>query len=132
MFVGELAEAPGSRTQPPRINGERPILKTGRATGPRSLPQPAILKRFFRRPIERTGLPRYVHDEHTVNSLHIQRPQYISRVAEIREHHVGARYAQFLDAVQTGGDANRSRVRKFRTFDVERRVPDHHRVGGGE
>ena len=33
-----LAEAPGSRTQPPRVSGERPILKTGRATGPRSLP----------------------------------------------------------------------------------------------
>ena len=36
-----LAEAPGSRTQPPRVGGGRPILKTGRATGPRSLPQPA-------------------------------------------------------------------------------------------
>ena len=35
----ELAEAPGSRTQPPRVSGERPILKTGRATGPRSLPE---------------------------------------------------------------------------------------------
>ena len=35
----ELAEAPGSRTQPPRAGGERPILKTGRATGPRSLPE---------------------------------------------------------------------------------------------
>ena len=34
----KLAEAPGSRTQPPRVGGERPILKTGRATGPRSLP----------------------------------------------------------------------------------------------
>ena len=34
-----LAEAPGSRTQPPRVSGERPILKTGRATGPRSLPR---------------------------------------------------------------------------------------------
>src|SRR5207302_10200916 len=33
-----LAEAPGSRTQPPRIRRGRPILKTGRATGPRSLP----------------------------------------------------------------------------------------------
>ena len=33
-----MAEAPGSRTQPPRVSGERPILKTGRATGPRSLP----------------------------------------------------------------------------------------------
>ena len=33
-----MAEAPGSRTQPPRVGGERPILKTGRATGPRSLP----------------------------------------------------------------------------------------------
>src|SRR4029077_1788120 len=33
-----LAEAPGSRTQPPRANGGRPILKTGRAAGPRSLP----------------------------------------------------------------------------------------------
>ena len=35
----ELAEAPGSRTQPPRVGGGRPILKTGRATGPRSLPR---------------------------------------------------------------------------------------------
>jgi len=34
-----LAEAPGSRTQPPRSRGERPVLKTGRATGPRSLPR---------------------------------------------------------------------------------------------
>ncbi len=34
-----MAEAPGSRTQPPRVSGERPILKTGRATGPHSLPQ---------------------------------------------------------------------------------------------
>ena len=33
-----VAEAPGSRTQPPRVSGGRPILKTGRATGPRSLP----------------------------------------------------------------------------------------------
>ena len=33
-----MAEAPGSRTQPPRGGGERPVLKTGRATGPRSLP----------------------------------------------------------------------------------------------
>ena len=33
-----MAEAPGSRTQPPRVGGERPILKTGRATGPHSLP----------------------------------------------------------------------------------------------
>ena len=33
-----LAEAPGSRTQPPRASGERPVLKTGRATGPHSLP----------------------------------------------------------------------------------------------
>ncbi len=33
-----MAEAPGSRTQPPRVGGERPVLKTGRATGPRSLP----------------------------------------------------------------------------------------------
>ncbi len=37
-WAKELAEAPGSRTQPPRASGERPILKTGRATGPRSLP----------------------------------------------------------------------------------------------
>ena len=36
-----MAEAPGSRTQPPRAGGERPILKTGRATGPRSLPDRA-------------------------------------------------------------------------------------------
>jgi hypothetical protein len=36
-----MAEAPGSRTQPPRKRGERPILKTGRATGPRSLPKPS-------------------------------------------------------------------------------------------
>src|SRR5258708_9476030 len=35
-----MAEAPGSRTQPPRVSGERPILKTGRAAGPRSLPEP--------------------------------------------------------------------------------------------
>ena len=35
-----MAEAPGSRTQPPRVSGERPILKTGRAAGPRSLPGP--------------------------------------------------------------------------------------------
>src|SRR6267378_3297372 len=34
-----MAEAPRSRTEPPRINGEQPILKTGRATGPRSLPR---------------------------------------------------------------------------------------------
>ena len=34
-----MAEAPGSRTQPPRFGGERPVLKTGRATGPRSLPR---------------------------------------------------------------------------------------------
>ncbi len=33
-----MAEAPGSRTQPPRVGGGRPVLKTGRATGPRSLP----------------------------------------------------------------------------------------------
>src|SRR5919198_2142513 len=33
-----MAEAPRSRTEPPRMNGEQPILKTGRATGPRSLP----------------------------------------------------------------------------------------------
>ena len=33
-----MAEAPGSRTQPPRASGGRPVLKTGRATGPRSLP----------------------------------------------------------------------------------------------
>ena len=33
-----MAEAPGSRTQPPRVSGGRPVLKTGRATGPRSLP----------------------------------------------------------------------------------------------
>ena len=36
--VQSLAEAPGSRTQPPRASGERPVLKTGRATGPHSLP----------------------------------------------------------------------------------------------
>ena len=36
-----MAEAPGSRTQPPRVSRERPILKTGRATGPRSLPAPS-------------------------------------------------------------------------------------------
>src|SRR5215471_18031722 len=33
-----VAEAPRSRTEPPRVSREQPILKTGRATGPRSLP----------------------------------------------------------------------------------------------
>ena len=37
--AARVAEAPGSRTQPPRVSGERPILKTGRATGPHSLPR---------------------------------------------------------------------------------------------
>ena len=43
---GVLAEAPGSRTQPPRASGERPILKTGRATGPRSLPRRLLSRRI--------------------------------------------------------------------------------------
>jgi phosphoglycolate phosphatase len=34
----ELAEAPRSRTEPPRVSREQPVLKTGRTTGPRSLP----------------------------------------------------------------------------------------------
>src|ERR1700730_4848213 len=37
-----MAEAPGSRTQPPRVSRERPILKTGRTTGPRSLPDRTV------------------------------------------------------------------------------------------
>ena len=41
-----MAEAPGSRTQPPRVGGERPILKTGRATGPRSLPGPTLSLKY--------------------------------------------------------------------------------------
>ena len=39
-----VAEAPGGRTQPPRSRGERPVLKTVRATGLRSLPAPAYMK----------------------------------------------------------------------------------------
>jgi hypothetical protein len=41
-----MAEAPGSRTQPPRVGGERPVLKTGRATGPRSLPGPTLSLKY--------------------------------------------------------------------------------------
>jgi hypothetical protein len=41
-----LAEAPGSRTQPPRVSRERPILKTGRTTGPHSLPYGLEISEF--------------------------------------------------------------------------------------
>src|SRR5207249_6102877 len=47
-----LAEAPRSRTEPPRVSGEQPILKTGRATGPRSLP-PQIVDCEVRSPVDR-------------------------------------------------------------------------------
>ena len=39
-----MAEASGSRTQPPRVSGKRPILKTGRATGPHSLPHGRMIR----------------------------------------------------------------------------------------
>src|SRR5512139_3100885 len=37
-----MAEAPESRTQPSRSRGKQPVLKTGRATGPRSLPTKSL------------------------------------------------------------------------------------------
>src|SRR5206468_9895743 len=48
----KLAEAPRSRTEPPRVSGEQPILKTGRATGPRSLP-PQIVNCRMQSPVDR-------------------------------------------------------------------------------
>src|SRR5919198_524168 len=51
-----MAEAPRSRTEPPRVSGEQPILKTGRATGPRSLPPQIVNCRMLSR-VDRQTLP---------------------------------------------------------------------------
>jgi hypothetical protein len=65
-----MAEAPESRTQPAGSAPAAPILKTGRATGPHSLPLGM--------------LPIY----YTQNGL---------RISQILQHHIRTRRAQRVD-----------------------------------
>src|SRR3954453_1418821 len=85
-----MAEAPGSRTQPPRVNGERPILKTGRATGPRSLPWTTVL----RIAASRRTLRVRVRDD----------AQDLAGVAQVPQNHIGPGGAQFLHRMAPGRD----------------------------
>jgi len=71
-----MAEASGSRTQPPRVGGERPVLKTGRATGPHSLPS------LHNREERRVALRGFGGAEGgTPNG----RPMYLAWAQEVRE-----------------------------------------------
>src|SRR5881275_614970 len=99
MMERRLAEAPRSRTEPPRVSREQPILKTGRATGPRSLPR----SHYKSSPQKRLPTPFW---EKTPDPF-LQPRQDRAGVAQVLEHHVGSCGAERLNVEPARRHRNR-------------------------